>query len=201
MSSFAGDGIVKRIPTYNGIPMLDIGTVKALREGSIKARPGIDRFSETGVMFTGGTSEPYEAVIFATGFETAVAGALAGEDLMRERDCRVRQVRLQPRARRLLVRGRRRPVAQAGAGGARSRGPEPAAGRLSPSSHATGPALPGQGGAGFHPVPRRPRRHPSRRPPRRRFTRSWKAGRNRRKGRAPGRRLGWPIDERPEPLL
>jgi hypothetical protein len=29
MSSFAGDGIVKRIPTYNGIPMLDIGQTAA----------------------------------------------------------------------------------------------------------------------------------------------------------------------------
>jgi hypothetical protein len=29
MSSFAGEGIVKRIPTYNGIPMLDIGQTAA----------------------------------------------------------------------------------------------------------------------------------------------------------------------------
>lgn len=69
-------GPLEQIATMHKIPMLDIGTVKALREGSIKARPGIDRFSETGVMFTGGTSEPYEAVIFATGFETAVARLL-----------------------------------------------------------------------------------------------------------------------------
>lgn len=73
-------GPLEQIATMRKIPMLDIGTVKALREGTIKARPGIDRFSETGVMFTGGTSEPYEAVIFATGFEPGVARLFESTD-------------------------------------------------------------------------------------------------------------------------
>jgi hypothetical protein len=52
--------------------MLDVGTIDAMRSGEIKARPGIDRFTEKGVMFTVGSSEPFDAVIFATGYEPGV---------------------------------------------------------------------------------------------------------------------------------
>jgi cation diffusion facilitator CzcD-associated flavoprotein CzcO len=65
-------GPLEQIATRQKIPMLDVGTLDALRSGAIKSRPGIDRFTEKGVTFVGGTSEPFDAVIFATGFEPGV---------------------------------------------------------------------------------------------------------------------------------
>lgn len=68
----AGWGPLTQIKERGKIPILDIGTMDALRAGTIKARPGIERFTEMGVTFTSGTSERFDAVIFATGFETGL---------------------------------------------------------------------------------------------------------------------------------
>lgn len=65
-------GPLAQIKKTGKIPMLDIGTMAALRSGSIKAQPGIERFTESGVIFSSGTSEPFDAVVFATGFETGL---------------------------------------------------------------------------------------------------------------------------------
>src|SRR5271156_6630527 len=50
------------------IPLIDIGTLAKIRDGSIKIRGGIDRYTSDGVVFTGGTDEKFDAVILATGF-------------------------------------------------------------------------------------------------------------------------------------
>jgi len=50
------------------IPLIDIGTLAKIRDGSIKIRGGIDRFASDGVVFTGGTSEKFDVVVLATGF-------------------------------------------------------------------------------------------------------------------------------------
>jgi cation diffusion facilitator CzcD-associated flavoprotein CzcO len=65
-------GPLEQIATQGKIPMLDVGTVATIRSGAIKTRPGIDRFTDTGVIFSGGRSEPFDAVIFATGFDAGV---------------------------------------------------------------------------------------------------------------------------------
>lgn len=65
-------GPLTQIRKTGKIPMLDVGTMDALRSGSIKAQPGIERFTETGVIFVSGTSEPFDAVIFATGYQTGL---------------------------------------------------------------------------------------------------------------------------------
>lgn len=65
-------GPLEQIAIQQKIPLLDVGVLEALRGGEIKARPAIDRFTEKGVMFIGGRSEPFDAVIFATGFEPGV---------------------------------------------------------------------------------------------------------------------------------
>lgn len=69
-------GPMDQIARQQKIPMLDVGTMEALRSGEIMARPAIDRFTDKGVMFTGGSSEPFDAVIFATGFGPGVDGIL-----------------------------------------------------------------------------------------------------------------------------
>jgi cation diffusion facilitator CzcD-associated flavoprotein CzcO len=50
------------------VPLIDIGTLARIKDGSIGIRGGIDRFTADGVVFAGGTLEPFDAVILATGF-------------------------------------------------------------------------------------------------------------------------------------
>jgi cation diffusion facilitator CzcD-associated flavoprotein CzcO len=50
------------------VPLIDIGTLARIRDGSIKIRGGIDRFTADGVVFSGGRTERVDAVILATGF-------------------------------------------------------------------------------------------------------------------------------------
>jgi hypothetical protein len=48
--------------------------------------PGIERFTEDGVVFTSGTSEPFDAVIFATGFVPGVASILDSTEGLLDED-------------------------------------------------------------------------------------------------------------------
>lgn len=50
------------------VPLIDVGTLARVRDGSIKIRGGIDRFTADGVVFSGGSPERIDAVILATGF-------------------------------------------------------------------------------------------------------------------------------------
>ncbi|MBR0793366.1 NAD(P)/FAD-dependent oxidoreductase [Bradyrhizobium manausense] len=50
------------------VPLIDIGTLAKIRSGAIAVRPGIDRFTADGVVFTDDTMETFDAVILATGF-------------------------------------------------------------------------------------------------------------------------------------
>jgi Flavin-binding monooxygenase-like len=60
-------GPLEQVATSRKVPMIDVGTMDALKKGSIKARPAIERFTETGVLFNDGVSEGFDAVIFGTG--------------------------------------------------------------------------------------------------------------------------------------
>jgi cation diffusion facilitator CzcD-associated flavoprotein CzcO len=50
------------------IPLLDIGTLAKIRDGSIKVRGGIDHFASNGVVFSDQPAEKFDAIILATGF-------------------------------------------------------------------------------------------------------------------------------------
>jgi cation diffusion facilitator CzcD-associated flavoprotein CzcO len=50
------------------VPLIDIGTLARIRDGAIKVRGGVERFTPDSVMFTDGRAEPFDAVILATGF-------------------------------------------------------------------------------------------------------------------------------------
>ena len=50
------------------IPLLDVGTLARIRDGSITLRGGIERFTREGVAFVDARAEPFDAVILATGF-------------------------------------------------------------------------------------------------------------------------------------
>jgi len=50
------------------IPLIDVGTLDRIRDGSIKVAGGIDRFTPDGVVFADATSQKFDAIILATGF-------------------------------------------------------------------------------------------------------------------------------------
>jgi cation diffusion facilitator CzcD-associated flavoprotein CzcO len=60
------------------VPLIDIGTLARIRDGSIGVRGGIDRFSSDGVVFSNGRSESFDAVILATGFRPDLRRLLPG---------------------------------------------------------------------------------------------------------------------------
>jgi cation diffusion facilitator CzcD-associated flavoprotein CzcO len=64
----------------DSIPLIGFHLVDAIRAGRVTVRGSVAEFTETGVRFTDGTAEPFDDVIFATGF-TAAIGPLG--DLVR----------------------------------------------------------------------------------------------------------------------
>jgi NAD(P)H-nitrite reductase large subunit len=50
------------------VPLIDIGTLDKIRDGSIRIRGGIDYLTHDGAVFTDGASQKFDAVILATGF-------------------------------------------------------------------------------------------------------------------------------------
>ncbi len=50
------------------VPLIDVGTLDRIRDGSIKIYGGVDRLTSDGVGFADGRSEKFHAIILATGF-------------------------------------------------------------------------------------------------------------------------------------
>jgi cation diffusion facilitator CzcD-associated flavoprotein CzcO len=50
------------------VPLIDVGTLARIRDGSIRIRGGIDSFAADGVVFADKIAETFDAVILATGF-------------------------------------------------------------------------------------------------------------------------------------
>lgn len=50
------------------VPLLDIGALAKIRDGSIKVRGGIDRFTPDGVIFSDQRAQQFDGIILATGF-------------------------------------------------------------------------------------------------------------------------------------
>ena len=57
----------------DAIPLIGFHLVDAIRAGRIAVRAGVAAFTETGVRFTDGQEEPFDDVIFATGFAAALS--------------------------------------------------------------------------------------------------------------------------------
>jgi cation diffusion facilitator CzcD-associated flavoprotein CzcO len=64
----ARKGPLRMVDEDGRVPLIDIGTVARIRDGSIKVRGGIDHFTADGVEFVGSREEKFDAVILATGF-------------------------------------------------------------------------------------------------------------------------------------
>jgi cation diffusion facilitator CzcD-associated flavoprotein CzcO len=70
------DGTLTRIWRDARIPLIDVGTIRLIKQGAIGVRPGIERFTRDGVVFTNGSERPYDAVVLGTGYRPRVSGFL-----------------------------------------------------------------------------------------------------------------------------
>ena len=77
-------GPLTQIARTGRIPLIDVGTIAAIKAGRIAVRPGIDRFTDAGVVFTDGRDEPYDAVVLATGYRPGLASFLNIDDRLDE---------------------------------------------------------------------------------------------------------------------
>jgi indole-3-pyruvate monooxygenase len=71
-------GPVTQIQRDARIPLIDIGTIQLIKRGQITVHPGIERFTEEGVLFTDGNRTKFDAVILATGYRPRVNAFLEG---------------------------------------------------------------------------------------------------------------------------
>ena len=71
-------GPLSQISRDQHVPVLDIGTISLIRLGKIRVFPGLNSLSESGVTFTNGQTEPFDAVVLATGYRPQVNDFLEG---------------------------------------------------------------------------------------------------------------------------
>src|SRR5262249_31746346 len=62
------------------VPLIDIGTLAGIRDGSIRVRGAIERMSVGGVVFADGTEEKFDTIILATGFRPDLRRLIPNED-------------------------------------------------------------------------------------------------------------------------
>lgn len=57
-----------QIDQHQRVPLIDVGTIDAIRRGAITVRPGIGRIGGTRVRFVDGSEHDYDGVVLATGY-------------------------------------------------------------------------------------------------------------------------------------
>jgi cation diffusion facilitator CzcD-associated flavoprotein CzcO len=71
-------GPIKQMRQDARIPLIDVGTLKLIRDGRITVYDGISEFCEDGVIFTDGRQAQFNAVVLATGYRPRVNAFLTG---------------------------------------------------------------------------------------------------------------------------
>jgi hypothetical protein len=69
-----------QIRRFGRIPVLDIGTVALIVNGNLQVRPNVERFTESGVVFSGGQHQDFAAVVLGTGYRPALSEFLVDAD-------------------------------------------------------------------------------------------------------------------------
>jgi hypothetical protein len=75
------DGPLAEIVRTHQIPVVDVGTLAAIRDGRIAVRPAIESSTHEAVRFADGRVETFHAIVLATGYETGLA-AMLGDALL-----------------------------------------------------------------------------------------------------------------------
>jgi putative flavoprotein involved in K+ transport len=65
-------------------PVIDVGFVPALKAGKVSVRPAVRAFTSNGVVYQDGRDEVFDAVVFATGFQTGLEDILEPAGLVDE---------------------------------------------------------------------------------------------------------------------
>lgn len=86
----AAAGPLATIRARGRIPLIDVGTVKLIREGRVRVRPGVERFDGRTAVFEDGARDAYDAVVLATGFRPGIARLLPGVEGVLDHDGRPR---------------------------------------------------------------------------------------------------------------
>jgi len=60
--------------TRRQVPLIDVGFVAALKRGAVAVKPAVEALWTEGAAFAGGTREPFDAIVAATGFASGLAG-------------------------------------------------------------------------------------------------------------------------------
>jgi cation diffusion facilitator CzcD-associated flavoprotein CzcO len=71
-------GPATQISKDKRIPLIDVGTMKLIREGHITVYSGVEEFSGNRIRFEGGKEAEFDAVILATGYRPRVDEILQG---------------------------------------------------------------------------------------------------------------------------
>jgi indole-3-pyruvate monooxygenase len=71
-------GTMTQIRRHGRIPLIDVGTIRLIKRGQIGICPGIESFTEDGVVFSDGIRRPFDAVVLATGYRPRVNAFLHG---------------------------------------------------------------------------------------------------------------------------
>jgi indole-3-pyruvate monooxygenase len=78
----SAQGPITQIHSDARIPLIDVGTLRLIKRSQIAVRPGIERFTPDGIVFTDGIQETFEAVILATGYRPRVNTFLQGVSMV-----------------------------------------------------------------------------------------------------------------------
>lgn len=73
------EGPVTQIRKHGRVPFIDVGTIKLVKQGLVQVRPGIERFTTQGVVFTDGRADNFDAVVLATGYRPNVQAWLQAD--------------------------------------------------------------------------------------------------------------------------
>ena len=84
--------------TTKRVPLIDVGFVKALKQGRVTVRPALERLTATGAVFSDGSSEPFDTIIAATGFTTGLESIIDDPEVL-DGLCEPRGVSGEPTAR------------------------------------------------------------------------------------------------------
>ena len=73
-------GPLEQIATKHKVPLLDVGTMDALKDGRLEGRPGIRAFKDGSVEFVDGSIEVFDVIVWGTGYLPAVDKVLTSTD-------------------------------------------------------------------------------------------------------------------------
>ena len=65
-------GPITQIRTLGRVPLIDVGTIELIRNGTLPVFPGIERFYEGGVELVDGRREDFDAIVLATGYQATL---------------------------------------------------------------------------------------------------------------------------------